>query len=488
MNGGGELSVFVRRVREFLRVPATTCCAASSSADVAALMQPGSAAVIVVTPDGTPLGIVTDRDLRTKVVAARRDAGGTSAADVMSAPLVTTEPDAFAFEALLEMTRREIHHLVVLDGGRLVGVVASDDLLVSQAGHPVTLGKEIAHASSREALGRLAAGVTTLVQRLVDDGGRAGDIARIVAELNDRIVARVLAQAEASLAARGEAPPSTPYCWLVFGSEGRREQTLRTDQDNGLVYADPSPEQAASDARYYANLASETIDGLVAVGFPPCPGGAMASNPRWCQPLATWREYFREWMERPTPDHVLAASMYFDLRPIVGARSLGESLTEIVRSEAPGQRRFLTAVAKDVVDRGLPTTLWGGIRVHRSGPHRGAVDVKGAGSIQLVGAARVHGLELGLAETGTEERFLAAAERGLYTAEDATEIVDAYEDLVRLRLVHQLACLRDGRPPDNYVDPHRLSHRDQLLLRDALKTAGHVQAMLRERFATDFAP
>jgi len=483
----GELSVFVRRVREFLRSPATTCGAGSSAADVAALM-PGTAAVIVVAPDGAPLGIVTDRDLRTKVVAARRDASATLAADVMSAPLVTTEPDAFAFEALLEMTRREIHHLVVLDAGSLVGVVSSDDLLVSQTGHPVTLGKEIARAPSREALGRLAAGVTTLVQRLVDDGGRAGDIARIVAELNDRIVARVLAQAEASLAARGEAPPSTAYCWLVFGSEGRREQTLRTDQDNGLVYADPSPEQAPSDARYYATLAREAIDGLVAVGFPACPGGAMASNPRWCQPLTTWREYFREWMEHPTRDHVLAASMYFDLRPIVGARALGDSLTEIVRSEAPAQRRFLTAMARDVVDRGLPTTLWGGIRVHRSGPHRGAVDVKGAGGIQLVGAARVHALELGLAETGTAERFLAAGARGLCTPEDATVSVDAYEDLVRLRLLHQLACLREGRPPDNYVDPHRLSHRDQLLLRDALKTAGHVQAMLRERFATDFAP
>jgi CBS domain-containing protein len=303
----GELSVFVRRVREFLRSPATTCGAGSSAADVAALM-PGTAAVIVVAPDGAPLGIVTDRDLRTKVVAARRDASATLAADVMSAPLVTTEPDAFAFEALLEMTRREIHHLVVLDAGSLVGVVSSDDLLVSQTGHPVTLGKEIARAPSREALGRLAAGVTTLVQRLVDDGGRAGDIARIVAELNDRIVARVLAQAEASLAARGEAPPSTAYCWLVFGSEGRREQTLRTDQDNGLVYADPSPEQAPSDARYYATLAREAIDGLVAVGFPACPGGAMASNPRWCQPLTTWREYFREWMEHPTRDHVLRSA------------------------------------------------------------------------------------------------------------------------------------------------------------------------------------
>jgi len=486
MNGADELSVFVRRVRDLLRGPAATCAPATSVADVASLM-PAGAGVVVVDADGTPLGIVTDRDLRAKVVAARRDAGTTPAADVMSAPLVTIAPDAFAFEALLEMTRREIHHLVVVDGGRLAGVLTGDDVLMSQTVHPVTLVRDIGRAPTREALARLAAEVTTLVQRLVDDGGRTGDIARIVAELNDRIVARVLAQAEATLADRGEAPPPTPYCWLAFGSEGRREQTLRTDQDNGLVYADPPPEVAPAAARYFARLAEETIAGLIAVGFPPCPGGAMASSPRWCQPLATWSEYFREWMARPSPEHVLAASMYFDLRPVVGTVALGESLGALVQGEAPRQRRFLTAMAKDVVERHLPVGLLGGFRVPRSGEHRGALDLKGAGGLQLVGAARVHALELGLAETGTAERFLGAGGRGLYPPAEITEIVDAYEDLLRLRLVHQLACLRQGRPPDNHVDPHQLSHRDELLLREALKTVGRVQAVLRERFATDFA-
>jgi CBS domain-containing protein len=421
------------------------------------------------------------------VVAARRDAATTPAAEVMSAPLVTIGPNAFAFEALLEMTRHEIHHLIVVDEGRLAGVLASDDVLMSQTVHPVTLVRDIARAPTREALARLAAEITTLVQRLVDDGGRAGDIARIVAELNDRIVARVLVQAEATLAGRGETVPPTPYCWLVFGSEGRREQTLRTDQDNGLVYADPPPEAAPVAMRYFTRLAEEAIAGLIAVGFPPCPGGAMASNPRWCQPLATWTGYFREWMAQPSREHVLAASMYFDLRPVVGAVALGESLGALVRSEAPRQRRFLTAMAKDVVERGLPIGLLGGLRVPRSGEHRGTVDVKGAGGLQLVGAARVHALELGLAETGTMERFRGAGDHGLYPPAGVTEIVDAHEDLLRLRLVHQLACLREGRPPDNRVDIQRLSHRDGVLLREALKTTGRVQGMLRERFATDFA-
>jgi CBS domain-containing protein len=482
------LSIFIDPARRFLTGPALTCAPGASVADAASLMPRSGTAVVVVSPDGVPLGIVTDRDLRTKVVAARRDAGVTTVADVMSAPLRTIDAEAFAFEALLEMTRLGIHHLGVMEDGRLAGVLSSEDLLTSQAVHPVTLAREIALAPSRQALARCATEVTALVRRLVEEGGRIGDIARIVAELNDRIVIRVLAQAQAALAERGDGSPPLPYGWLVFGSEARREQTLRTDQDNGLVYADPPPELAPAAARYFTALAAEAIAALIAVGFPPCPGGAMASNPQWCQPLATWAAYFREWMARPSPAHVLSASMYFDLRPVVGDASLGGSLAALVRDEAPGQRRFLTAMASDVVDRRLPVGPLGGVRTPRSGPHRGALDLKGAGGIQLVGAARVHALELGLAETGTAERFHAAGTRGLYEPAETAQIVDAHDDLLRLRLVHQLACLGEGRSPDNHVLLGGLSRRDQLLLREALRVVGRVQGVLRERYATDFAP
>jgi CBS domain-containing protein len=274
---------------------------------------------------------------------------------------------------------------------------------------------------------------------------------------------------------------------MVFGSEARREQTLRTDQDNGLVYADPALDQATPAQRYFAALADEAIGGLLAAGFPPCPGGAMASNPHWCQPLATWIGYFREWLARPTPEHVLAASMYFDLRTVAGASELGDTLAALVRHEAPRQRRFLTTMAADVVDRPVPLRLLGGVRLPRFGPQRGTLDLKGAGGLQLVGAGRLHALELGLPETGTAERFTSAADRGLYTLVEATEIVDAHDDLLRLRLVHQLDCLREGRPPDNRVIVGQLSHRDRMLLQEDLTTVARVQGKLRERFATDYA-
>lgn len=482
----GELSLFLHRVRDFARRAPVTCRPEASAVDVARqLSHEGVGSVVVVGHDGAPLGIVTDRDLRRKIVAEGRDPAATPAREIMSGPLVTLAPDAFAFDAILEMTRRRIRHVVLVEHGRAVGVVSSRDFLALQTTHPVTLAREIARATSPAALAALGERVTALVRRLVEEGGSAYAIGQIVAELNDRMVARVLVLATDVLRVAGEEAPAVEYCWLSFGSEARREQTLRTDQDNGLVYADSPPALAARAAEYYARLAAEVIRGLVAVGFPPCPGNVMASNPAWCQPISAWADHFRRWIDHPSPPELLEASIFFDLRPVAGSAALADALGDVVRRDAPKSRVFLGLLAHDVVGRRVPRTLFGNIATLGSGPHHGMVDVKGAGSLQLVGAARVAALELGLAETNTIDRIRAAAAHRLYTAEEAQEITDAYQHLLRLRLVHQLECIARGRAPDNYVDPTRLSHADQLLFRDALKTVDRVQAGLRVRFSTD---
>jgi CBS domain-containing protein len=472
-----------------MKGPALVCPPHTPASEVARLLSRHRVgAVVVAAADGAPLGIVTDRDLRDKVVAGGRDAGSTRAADIMSAPVVGTRPAAFAFEALVEMTRREIRHLVVLDEGRLVGVVSMHDFLMWQTTHPVMLAREIARAGSLDALAALGARVTALARRLVGEGGGAYELGQLISELNDRVVTRVLALTAESLEeAGGEAPP-VAYCWLSFGSEARREQTLRTDQDNGLVFADAPADLGDRAARYYLRLGEETVRGLVRIGVPPCPGGIMASNPPWCQPLSVWRDYFHRWITDPTPDQALGASIHFDLRPLAGAHDLGESLAALVLREAPRHGGLLRLLASDVVDRRTPLTLLGRVATARTGPHRGAVDLKGGGTMQLVGAARVHALELGLPPTNTVDRFRAAQEHGLYTPEESREIVDAAQHLMRLRLVHQLDQDARAESPDNFVVPARLSHADRVLLREALRTVGHVQAKLRERFATDFAP
>jgi CBS domain-containing protein len=484
----GELSLFLHRVRDLIKRSPVTCAPGISVADVAQrLSREGVGSVVVLGPAGDPVGIVTDRDLRRKVVAEGRDPATTPVSAIMSTPLVTLRPTAFAFEAVLEMTRHRIRHVVLVEEGRLVGVVSSRDFLVLQTTHPVTLAREITRATSLDSLADLGGRVTALVRRLVDEGGRAYDIGQIVAELNDRIVVRVLGLSAGALEAAGEEAPPVRYGWLVFGSEARREQTLRTDQDNGLVYEDPPAHLAPRTAEYYAKLADAAIQGLVHVGFPRCPGNAMASNPTWCQPTSVWEDYFRRWMGSAGPAHVLEACIYFDIRPLDGAPEVATRLLGVVR-EAPKHRAFLGYLARDVVERRLPLTIFGNVAVHRAGPHRGAVDLKGAGGLQLVGAGRLYDLALALGQTNTIDRFRAAAARGVLKESEAREIADAHQHLMRLRLVHQLDSLARGETPDNYIIPSRLSRADAALVREAFKTVAGVQSEIRDRFATDFVP
>ena len=484
MSPAPETSLFLHRVREFLTRPPVTAGAGTPIPDLARQMsRSGIGSVVIVDDGGAATGIVTDRDLRGKVLAAGRDPAATRAADIMSSPLVTVGSDAYGFEALLEMTRRGIHHLVVMDAGRLAGVVSSGDFLRLQVAHPVVLTREIETAASTDELARLGARVTEVVRRLVEEGGTPYDVGRIVAELNDRMVHRVLALAGARHA---DGSPPVPFSWLSFGSEARREQTLRTDQDNGLVYEDPPEEARASVGAYFARFTADVNATLIAIGFPECPGRIMASEPALRQPAGVWVERFRRWIREGGPEEILAACIFFDVRPVGGTATLAARLREVIRAEAPGARRFLGFLARDVVDRPVALTVFGNLRPSRSGPRSGTVDVKGSGSLQLVGAARLHALALGREETNTVDRFRAASAAGLYPEEECREITDAYQHLTRIRLVHQLACLERGEPPDNHVNPRRLSHGDRVLFVDALKTVTRVQGGLRERYATDF--
>jgi CBS domain-containing protein len=484
------LALFQQHVGDLVKRAPVTCGLRVAAVDVArCLSREGVGSVVVVGDDGAPVGIVTDRDLRRRVVADAADPRTIDAASIMSAPLVTIRPGAFAFEAVLEMTRRRIRHLVVVDeGGRVVGVVSSRDVLVLSTTHPVTLAREIGRAVSLDALADHARRITQLVGQLVDEGGAAHDIGQMVAELNDRLVLRVLALTLDELEAGGEPTPPVPWCWIALGSEARREQTLRTDQDNALIYGDLPAGLDETAARFYRRFAEQAVAGLVKVGFPPCPGGVMASNPRWCQPLAAWRDDFHGWMTASSSAHVLEASIHFDLRPIAGAPELAAALSGLVRAEAPQRPRFLEIVARDVVSRPVPLTLFGNVRVPRHGAHPGAIDVKGAGNLQLVGAARLLALQHGLGETNTIERFRAAAAAGVLDPAEIGEITDAFQHLQRLRLRHQLARLERDETPDNLVAVDALSHSDVVLFRDALQTVRKVQGIIRERFATDFVP
>ncbi len=480
----GELALFVRRVADLVKGTPVTCAPEASVAKAAQLMTGrGVGSVAVVDGAGTPVGIVTDLDLRAKVLAAGLPPS-TPVSRVMSSPVLSLEPDRPAFDALLEMTRRGIHHIGVVADGRLIGVLSSHDIILLQGAHPVALMRQIDAQTDVGGLAGTAPDVQRVVRWLAEAGASAYDIGRIVAELNDHLVRRALALLVAELATQGHGPPPMPYAWLAGGSEGRREQTLKTDQDNGLVYRDPPAELQTEAAAYFGRLAAGMEKTLVELGFPRCDGGFMASNPRWCQPESTWRRYFGSWMDTPEPEQVLRASIFFDLRPIAGDQSLGQVLWNWVCARAPSQTLFLRYMGKAALERQVPLGLFGGFVVERSGAHKDMLDLKARGVFPVTQAMRAYALSLGVRETNTVERLTAAAGRGVFTGEQAQELRDAYEVISRIRLDHQLACVAGGRPPDNFVSPVSLRKADKILLKEAFKSLAGLQREVEDRFQT----
>jgi CBS domain-containing protein len=482
--GRGEFALFVRRVRDLLQGPALTCQRNTTIGDAARLMsERGVGSVIVTDRDQSPIGIVTDRDFRTRVLA-RGLSATTAVSAVMSAPLIAIGPGRLAFDALLEMTRANIHHLGVVEDGRLLGVVSSHDFMLLQGAHPVVLVRQIQAQGSVDGLVALAAQVPIVIRRLAREGVGAFDLGRLVAEFNDRLVRRTLELTEAALAADGRGGPPVPYSWLALGSEGRREQTFKTDQDNGLVYEDPSDDLRQVAAEYFAQLGQSVGAALVRQGFPLCPGGYMASNPRWCQPAATWRDYFTSWMASPHPQRLLDAAIFFDLRPVAGQAAPGEALWAWVCDQAPSQGLFLRYMAWDAVSRTPPLGLFGRLVVERAGAARGRLDLKGRGVFPMTQAMRAYALSLGLPQTNTVDRLLAVGQRDVFSPAEVTELRDAYEVVFRIRMMHQIACVEAGRPPDNLIDPSALSKMDRLLLREAFRSLAWLQKALADRFQT----
>lgn len=490
-----QVSAFHRPVRSLVRRSPVTCSTDTAVADAARMMQRQGVGSILVLDAGHRLaGIITDRDLRCRVVAAgvpTTEAAGR----IMSAPVCTLSADAPAIEGLLEMLRRGIRHLPLLTAAlppgasarvdQVVGVVSSTDFLSLRDSHPLALLRDIERQEAMAGLAQTAKRTALVIVTLLDAGVPVTDITRVMTELNDALVRRVLALSEAALFADGHGEPPAAYCWLALGSEGRREQTLRTDQDNALVYqpADGLPAGAVED--YFRLLAERAVDGLIQCGFPRCPANIMATNADWRQPLTTWQDYFSRWIRTPTPENLLQAAIFLDLRAVWGHTGLAWKLWDHIRTEVAGWRSFLRHLAAAAVSGRPPVGWFGRIATPWWGPDSGLLDVKEQGLLFVVSGLRVHALDLGLNQTNTLERLQAVAAAGHITHSQVEELSAAYEVFTRLRLRRQVADLQAGRQPGNRIPVAGLNRVERAELAAALRAVVELQDGLKQRFVTD---
>ncbi len=472
-----ETSILFQPVRDYCRRDVVTCRADETVADAARVMSARNISSLVVNREGAAVGIITDRDLRNKVVARDGDGSAMAVSAIMNTPLISLSADEFLFEALYLMSKHGIHRVAVLDrDGGIFGIITDSDILRLQSKSPQQLLRQIEEAGTLDDLRELHGKVRELVIHLVTTGAAIPDLVRLIAHLNDRILVRLI-----TLLRSGERYRSLTehFSFVVLGSEGRREQTLATDQDNAIIYSDDLDEESRRDL---AAFADELIAGLIDIGVPPCPGGIMAKNPEWHRSLLDWREVLRKWLATPTPEHILTGSMFFDLRTLHGDPALEKQLKSHVLHLLQVEPMFLRYAAANVNRFKVPLGWLGRIKVERKEDHRGLLDLKKAGIFALTEGVKVLALEEGVIDGGTRGRVAALVKGGVLTQDKADDLLGCYDTLVTFRLRCQIKALQEGRKSDNYVNPQALTRTEKGQLRLALEGVRDFQEFISMRF------
>ncbi|MEL7124997.1 MAG: DUF294 nucleotidyltransferase-like domain-containing protein, partial [Pseudomonadota bacterium] len=444
-----------------------TCASDTPIRAAAAQMHDAHISSICVTDDGDFRGIVTVRDINGRVVAQGADPAG-PVSGIMTADPLTLGPTALVTDVLHLMMERGIGHIPIVDGGALLGIVTQTDLTRAQAMSSADLVGRVANADDATAMAQVTAEIPQLLVQLVEAGNRHEVITRLITDIADTATRRLLALAEAQL---GPAP--VPYLWLACGSQGRQEQTGVSDQDNCLILADTVTE---ADMAYFAALAKVVSDGLDTCGYFHCPGDMMATNPRWCQPLRVWQDYFRGWIAKPSPEAQMLASVMFDLRPIGGDATLFEHLQAETLRLASKNSIFTAHMVANSLKHQPPLGLLRGLATIRSGEHRNQIDLKHNGVVPIVDLGRIYTLQGRLSPANTRARLEAGIAAGVLSKSGGADLLDAYDLIATTRLEQQAKEIKAGGKPDNYLDPATLSDFDRSHLRDAFVVVKTMQS------------
>lgn len=463
----GWLSMPISQLMSKLPV---SCPPDVSLRDAAALMHGrGLSCVLVVSPDGQLDGIVTTRDM-TRLIAEECPPS-TPVAQVMTRDPVALRPEQTGFDAVLLMSERHIGHLPIVENGIAVGVLTQTDMIRRHSVSAVYMIRDIANRDTYEALAEVTAEIPSLLAHLVGSGVPAHQIGHMITSISDALTRRLIALAQTVI---GPAP--VPWLWLACGSQGRREQTGVSDQDNCLITSDDFDETLHG--AWFEAFAKFVSDGLDAAGYIYCPGDMMATNPRWRQPLSKWREYFQHWIQVPDPMAQMLASVMFDLRPIAGEFSLFDGLQAETLEMAGADSIFRAHMLSNSLKHFPPLGLFRGFALIRGGEHKDTIDLKHSGVVPIVDLARLYALQGGIETVNTRERLLEAVERKVLSSSGGADLIDAYDLIAMIRLQHQARQVREGDKPDNFLRPSRLSALERNHLKDAFGVVKSLQSSL----------
>lgn len=463
-------------LRKLLRKPPVCCAQDATVSQALSGMRDARVSSIVVCDgdgDGAAVGIFTLRDLRDRVAGADLR-GDLCIREVMTPTPMTLPADALALDAALLLARHGFHHVVVTDGGRVIGVLSESDLFTLRRVGMTAVSEAIRQARTVDELARCAADTRQLAGLLLAQGVAAAQLTRVISALNDALTARIVAlECDASSVGPEE------FCWLALGSEGRGEQTLATDQDNAIVFTSVADQPLDIRRARYVALAKRINDALAACGFPLCKGGVMASNPKWCASADEWRSMFSAWIDRPEAPALLNAAIFFDFRPVFGAFALAAELRDWLARYGRNNAVFLRLMADIALRNEPPLGVVREFAVQTHGATKDSIDLKLNCITPFVDAARILALAAGETATSTAQRFQSLiSHRRLYESE-VNAWVEAFEFVQRLRLRHQHGQWRRGEPLDNFLQPDQLNELDRRIFKEALRQARKAQQRLR---------
>jgi CBS domain-containing protein len=437
----------------------------------------GIGSMIVTGADAAPVGIFTLQDVLTRVALAGPGLD-LPVSRVMTAKVATLPASASGYEAALLMVRHGIHHVVIVEDGRLAGVVSERDLFSRLGTGLRQISNAMRRADNLQSYQSCSTDIQRLAQGMLEQGAGAAQVTQLISTLNDVLTQRIIELETAQLRRGGLA-----YCWIALGSEGRCEQTFNSDQDNGIIFAPTAgvPDAAAREALLpHARHINKVLD---ACGFALCRGGIMGGNAQWCLSLAEWQERFADWIGKGDPAALLNASIFFDFRPLHGEHRLAGELRAWLRQYTQDNNRFLMLMTQNALGNQPPLGLLRDFILTAGGEHPHTLDLKVNGITPFVDAARIYALAAGVTTTSTSQRLREAAAILRISGSRVEAWLEGFHFIQLLRLRTQLALSRAGEPVHNMVDPAKLNAMERRVLKEAMRQARDLQACLQKSFA-----
>lgn len=453
-------------IANFYHSPAITISAETSIQQAAILMTDKGFSCLVITEHGKPLGIVTDKDIRRRCVAQGLAIDQPVSA-IMTDDMTTIDIKSTAYDALMLMTQKHIHHLPVIANSQLKGMVTVTDLMNNEGQNAVNITSVIHKAMSVSELTEISSMIPKLQIRMAKLGTTADHVGKSISAITMAFTIRLIEMAEKLLG-----PPPVPYAWLAAGSQARQEQFAHSDQDNALIISNDMQPQHSY---WFKDLATFVSDGLAACGFIYCPGNVMATNPKWCQTQKIWSQYFAKWINTPEPIALMHCSIFFDLTTVYGDSRLLEQVRINMLKATQRSTLFIAHLSRNALNLRPPLGFFRDFVLIQDGENKATLDLKHNGIAPIVDLARIYALSEGISAVNTIERLKQAAGTTSLTKSSAANLIDAYEFLSMLRMMHQANKLQQGQQPNNYLSPKDISKLEREHLKDAFKVIKTMQ-------------